>query len=283
MENSSHKYEYSVALDTDTGPARVIRMVGKNKRVLEVGAGPGSITKHLKQSGNCEVVALEIDENAIKKLSPFCKKIYKADLNGTTWPVLLENEEKFDVVVIADVLEHLYSPWNILKLLPDLLNDDGYIVVSLPHVAHNSIIACLLSEDFHYGDWGLLDKTHIRFFGLKNIQALFNDSDLSIEEAQFVIVSPEASEFSNHWAALNSETKQVLSSYPHGNIYQVVVKVVPENRAVSNIDLMSMQVGKPERIPIYTQKIKSIIKSVIPRKQYALVKKILRSLSGQGY
>jgi len=204
-------------------------------------------------------------------------------LNGTTWPVLLKNEDKFDVVVIADVLEHLYSPWDILKLLPDLLNDDGYIVVSLPHVAHNSIIACLLSEDFHYGDWGLLDKTHIRFFGLKNIQALFNDSGLNIEEAQFVIVSPEASEFSNHWAALNSDMQKTLSSYPHGNIYQVVVKVVPEIRAVSNVDLMTMQVGKPEKIPVYTQKIKAIIKSVIPKKKYAIVKRILRSLGVQGY
>lgn len=38
MTKEKHNYEYHVALDADSGPARVIRMVGENKLVLEIGA-----------------------------------------------------------------------------------------------------------------------------------------------------------------------------------------------------------------------------------------------------
>lgn len=281
--NNSHTYEYPIELAGDSAPARVIRIVGQNKRVLEIGAGPGSITKYLKCKGNCSVIALEIDDDAIVKLSPFCEKVFKADLNDTTWPRLLDNEEKFDAVVIADVLEHLYNPWETLKLIPDMLNDEGYIVVSLPHVGHSAVVSCLLSEDFDYGDWGLLDRTHIRFFGLKNIQSLFNDAGLSIEEAQFVIVSPEASEFSNFWKSLNIETRTVLSTYRHSNIYQVVIKAIPTKRASRNLDLMLLPVDKPRPENAHIQELKQAVKAFLPKKYYANAKTLLRTLGIKRY
>ncbi len=280
-KKTHHTYEYSIDLDGDSAPAKVVRMVGKNKRVLEIGAGPGSITQHLQISGNCEIIALELDKEAIIKLSPFCKKVIKADLNNPAWANLFKKEEKFDVVVIADVLEHISNPWATLQLIPEMLNDDGYIIVSLPHVGHSSVIACLLSGDFQYGDWGLLDRTHIRFFGLKNIQTLFNEASLSIEDAEFVIVSPETSEFSSHWKSLNAETRKILSSYKHGNIYQVVIKAVPVKRSTRNRELISMDVGKPS--PVFFSKLKLIVKRVIPTKYYAKIKDITRILGINGY
>ncbi len=81
--------------------------------------------------------------------------------------------DKFEVIVAADVLEHLYDPWATLRTVRDILDTDGYVVVSLPHIGHNAVIACILQEDFEYQDWGLLDKTHIRFFGIENMQQTF--------------------------------------------------------------------------------------------------------------
>jgi 2-polyprenyl-3-methyl-5-hydroxy-6-metoxy-1,4-benzoquinol methylase len=167
-KDTRHNYEYDVELDGNTAPAEVVRMVGSNKRVLEIGAGPGSITKHLYDPGKCHITALERDGEAIKKLTPYCDAVYQADLNDASWPDLL-NKDTFDVIVAADVLEHLYNPWATLEQMKSLLRDDGYIVVSLPHVGHCGILACLINGDLQYRDWGLLDKTHIRFFGIKNI------------------------------------------------------------------------------------------------------------------
>ena len=70
MNKERHNYEYQVDREGDGAPARVVRMVGKNKRVMEIGAGPGSITRLLTTVSKCRVTALEIDEEAIKKLAP---------------------------------------------------------------------------------------------------------------------------------------------------------------------------------------------------------------------
>ena len=56
-----------------------------------------------------------------------------ADLNGVEWMRLLDGVERFDVVVAADVLEHLYDPWATLRKMVSFIGPDGYLVVSLPH------------------------------------------------------------------------------------------------------------------------------------------------------
>jgi len=52
-----HKYEYDVDMDSDVAAARVLRMVKPGSKVLEIGAGPGSITRRLSGTLECDVVA----------------------------------------------------------------------------------------------------------------------------------------------------------------------------------------------------------------------------------
>jgi len=240
MELEKHTYEYDVALDSNNAPARVIRMAGHGRRILEVGAGPGSITRHLIGTNNCDVVALEIDPSAIAKLKEFCQKIYSLDLNDATWPQSLSHEDKFDVVIAADVLEHVYDPLRTLKEMKSLLREGGEIILSLPHVGHCAINACLLDEDFTYRDWGLLDKTHIRFFGIKNINRLYADAGMGIVEAQFVILTPGQTEFADRWDRLPAKTQRALLANPFGCVYQVVTKAKALDHAERNIDLMTI-------------------------------------------
>ncbi len=238
--DNTHIYEYDVDLSADTAPAQVIRMVGNQKRVLEIGAGPGSITKHLRHTNDCRITALELDGEAIKKLMPYCEQIYQADLNSPVWSDLLKDEGRFDVVVAADVLEHVYEPQVILKQMAAFMNDDGCVVISVPHIGHSAIHACLLNEDFSYRDWGLLDKTHIRFFGIKNIQSLIENAGLKIVQAEYVVRRPEVTEFSDHWSRLDEDVRLALLKNPFGLVYQVVVKLVPETAVGQAISLMSM-------------------------------------------
>ena len=165
--NQKHTYEYEVDLDSDSAPARVIRMVSSGKRVLEVGAGPGSITKHLISTNECDVVALEIDPSAIAKLEQFTDRIYSLDLNDPAWTDELADEEKFDVVIAADVLEHVQNPLRTLKGMVSLLRPEGEIILSLPHVGHCTIGACLLAENFRYQDWGFVGPNSYTVFWIK--------------------------------------------------------------------------------------------------------------------
>lgn len=227
MSDTRHTYEYEVDTTSETGPANVVRLVGQRKRVLEIGCGPGSITRILAEQGQCRVTGLELDPEAIKKVMPFCDRVIQADLNSCDWPHLLDGAERFDVVVAADVLEHLYDPWTTLKRMVPLISTDGYLVISLPHVGHAAVASCLINGDFKYCDWGLLDRTHIRFFGLKNIEGLFAQAGLKIIEARYVVRPPEETEFAADWARLSAPVKVALSSSPHAHVYQVVVRAVP--------------------------------------------------------
>lgn len=229
MADRVHTYDYPVDVNSNTAAAKVIRFVGHNRRVLEIGCGPGSITKYLKNQNHCSVVGLEVDPEAIQLVTPYCDRVLSIDLNNADWSKLSEEIGSFQAIVAADVLEHLYDPWSVLSQIRPLLDSDGEIVVSLPHIGHSAIAGCLLSGNFEYRDWGLLDRTHIRFFSLSGIDSLFQSSGFKIVDVSFVVTHPEETEFASVWSKLDEVTKRVLRQPAHSDVYQVVVKAVPED------------------------------------------------------
>lgn len=242
IRSRKHNYEYDFDPSRNTAPAKVVRMVGHNKRVLEIGAGPGSITKILKKNNGCRITGVEIDSTAIAKLSEFCEAVYQCDLNAPEWTSELSGCGTFDVIVAADVFEHLYNPQETLAALKPFLSPDGYLVISLPHIGNNAIIASILDSDFKYHNFGLLDKTHIRFFGIKNIQQLVENSGYKILAAEFVINPPEKTELASHWEKLPAGIKSALANNRYGSVYQVVMKVVPARDDQSGLNLADIAV-----------------------------------------
>ena len=281
-----HKYEYKVDPLANTAAAKVVRMVGTNRRVLEIGAGPGSITRLLKDHGGCQVTAIELDSEAITKLTPFCDRIYQCDLNEAGWPSTLSGEHKFQVVVAADVLEHLNSPPAILDAIKTLLDNDGYAVISLPNVGYNGVIACMAQGDFAYGNWGLLDKTHVQFFGIQNIQRLFDAAGFAILDAEFVVLHPNRTEFANFWQTLPAKIKCSLGDNRYGTIYQVVIKARPakpdeHGLALDSIPIPTIQqsryAGMTPRKAIF-EFIKSVIRPYLSLESQEKLGRFMRRL-----
>ena len=238
MNQKRHTYDYEVDTTSGTAPAHVFRMVGAGKRVLELGCGPGSITRALANEGKCSVTGVEVDASAIELVRPHCEAVFQADLNAANWADVLAGVDPFDVVVAADVLEHLMDPWRALKRISSFITPEGYLVISLPHVGHAALSACLYAGDFNYREWGLLDRTHIRFFGLKNIESLFSEADLKIVDAAYVVKPPEETEFSDLWGTLPESVRAVFESAPHAYVYQVVLKAVPVSREGLSVPLV---------------------------------------------
>ena len=227
-------YEYEVDLKSDMAAAAVIRMVKPGSRVLEIGAGSGSISRQLVKHKQCEVVALERNPISVEKLKKFCASVQNLDLNDDTWPEMLVESAglkgeaaKFDYVLAADVLEHLYDPWTVLKAMKRMLNENGRVILSLPHASHSSVLTAFYNGDIQMNEWGLLDKTHIRFFGLKNIDGLYESAGLSVVNVHYVIRHPEETEFAVQWRALPMDVKNTLIRRNLSNIYQVVSEAMP--------------------------------------------------------
>jgi 2-polyprenyl-3-methyl-5-hydroxy-6-metoxy-1,4-benzoquinol methylase len=255
-------YEYEVDLTGDNALAYVLELAGSNKKTLEIGAGSGMITKHLVKTKGCDVVALEINPTSVEKLKSYVDRVYALDLNDPAWIKSLAGEGKFDTIIAADVLEHLYDPWTVLKGMKELLSETGTIILSLPHAAHCAIMSCLFEEDFQYGEWGLLDKTHIRFFGLHNIHTLHASAGLAITGARFVMRRPEETEFSERWAQLPKNVQAALSSNRHGHVYQVVTSAMPVEKVSAPVDLFqaSAAYGSVSRPATFLQKVTAALR-----------------------
>lgn len=270
-----HAYEYEFDVDAQNAAAHVVRLVGHGKQVLEIGCGSGSITRVLAQRNGCVMTGIELDPAAIAKATPYCAQVIRADLNSSRWPDLLDAGRRFDVVLAADVLEHLYDPWAALRQMTQLVAPDGCVVVSLPHVGHAAVMACLVNGDFEYRDWGLLDRTHIRFFGLKNIEDLFAQAELKIIEAKYVVAAPEATEFAPGWARLAGSVKRALMRSEHAQVYQVVVKAVALARAGAAVPLAP---SRHERRVWTLEALKARIAARLSPQTKARIRTLLRRL-----
>jgi O-antigen biosynthesis protein len=157
---------------------RLIRWVGSEKRVLELGCATGYISQRLAESG-CEVVGIEIDREVAEVARRFCHSVHVSDLNSTDWINCLDGQT-FDVILMGDVLEHLVNPDMILRAIRALLRPSGYLVVSLPNVVHWITRIKFVLGRFEYESAGTLDSTHLRFFTPKTARKLIEDAGYRI-------------------------------------------------------------------------------------------------------
>jgi len=78
------------------------------------------------------------------------------------------------------VLEHLVRPVEILKQCAPILEDNGFVIVSVPNVANITVRIALLFGQFQYGDRGILDRTHLRFYTRDTARALLEGAGYQV-------------------------------------------------------------------------------------------------------
>jgi glycosyltransferase involved in cell wall biosynthesis len=142
------------------------------RRVLDLGCGEGAISRALLARGH-DVVSL--DSHAPQEQLPH---FIQTDL---TEDLPLAPHDRFDVVVLADVLEHLVTPANLLSQAMSHLTMSGSVLVSLPNVVHWSVRALVLAGKFEYTNRGILDQSHLRFFTKKSAEQLFREVGLHVK------------------------------------------------------------------------------------------------------
>ena len=166
-------------LDDNSSLKKMLRLVGEEKRVIDFGCATGYFSQLLNKRG-CSVTGVEINADAAKVAQQYCERVIVADLDFVSVTELLP-AQSFDVAVFGDVLEHLRNPWKLLEETRQLLKPEGYIVASIPNIAHGAIRLALLQGRFEYMDLGLLDNTHLRFFTRKSVESLFEKAGYFVE------------------------------------------------------------------------------------------------------
>ncbi|AVS76094.1 class I SAM-dependent methyltransferase [Paracidovorax cattleyae] len=87
----------------------------------------------------------------------------------------------FDCIIFGDVLEHLYAPEKSVDQAANWLRPGGCLIASVPNVQHWSVFLQLVRGSWPREDMGIFDRTHIRWFTLADLHALFDHPSLSIE------------------------------------------------------------------------------------------------------
>jgi 2-polyprenyl-3-methyl-5-hydroxy-6-metoxy-1,4-benzoquinol methylase len=227
--SSLPRYDFEqIDLDSSGVHADVVRLVGSDQRVLELGPATGYMSQAFAEQG-CAVVGIEIDPEMAERAAVVCERVIVGDLDGLD----LESElgsERFDVIVAADVLEHLRDPLGMLNRLRGFLRPEGHFVISIPNVAHGSVRLALLSGRFEYRDIGLLDATHLRFFTRETFEQLLDEAELGLAELHRHELNLDASEVPFDPAVVPVELREELERDPDARTYQFVVKALPMQR-----------------------------------------------------
>lgn len=155
----------------------------KSKRFLDIGCGEGNTAYEAKKFLNADFVAgVELNEYACE----IARNKLDYVICGNIETIELPFEDRyFDCIICADVLEHLVNPWSVLSMLKRYLKDDGVIIASIPNLQYIVPLLKILGNKFEYEDYGILDKSHLRFFTLHTIKKMFTECDYEIVKIDY--------------------------------------------------------------------------------------------------
>ena len=154
--------------------------------ILDVGCSSGELGASLRQSVvGRHVVGIEMNAQYCTLAANRLDEAICADVNNFDWAALAE-QQTFDCIIFADVLEHLTNPWQHLKSAAACLRRDGVIVVSLPNIRHiTALYSIFLQGTFPRRPRGLFDSTHLRWFTYRDAIALLAETGYEVQRASF--------------------------------------------------------------------------------------------------
>ena len=162
---------------TEARPEMLSFVPANCRRLLDVGCGTGTFGASLKQTRQIEVWGVEPFASAAAKAADKLDRV----ITGPFEPETDLPAGAFDCIVFNDVLEHMVEPDQALRYAKHLLSAGGTILASIPNVRHFPLLWQLgVRGSWEYGDCGILDRTHLRFFTKSNILKMFQDEGYAV-------------------------------------------------------------------------------------------------------
>jgi len=209
-------------------------------KVLYVGSGSGFLAAKISDLGY-EVVG--VDQYHSEEAIQSCKKFIVCKIQDS---IELPEDQRFDCIVFADVLERVRSPEDLLLWARGRLKPGGRIVASTGNVAHFYVRLMLILGRFTYTERGILDRTHRRLFTLRSFRKAFADCGYAlIRETScpipFENLIPGRPGLTDFMSWLNMLACHVWASL---FAYQIVIEVRADQASVSEY-LRRYQIGAP--------------------------------------
>ena len=183
QDRTAFAQKWGVSLDCSfyarTDLLSMMDLSGDSLRVLEIGCACGATLREIGiYNPSARLYGVELNERAAALAAPFAtilsmnvEHLHPSDI-----------AERFDYIVMGDVIEHLLDPWKAVANMRELLVPGGALIASIPNVAHIRNIFNLLRGFWSYQEQGLLDRTHFRFFTRYEITKMFEEAGFFIED-----------------------------------------------------------------------------------------------------
>jgi len=166
----SHK-ENNYLLNSESRFYLIRNMLRKNtKFLIDCGFGSGKTLLDIhKIHPNIKLVGLDIRPTPLKGI--ITKKVNFNQFN------VKKNRniklcQKADTILIMDVLEHIYDPESFLNKLNAILKKNTKVIISVPNFCSIRMLLAYFRGRIEKKEFGYFDKTHIHWFGPKDIPEL---------------------------------------------------------------------------------------------------------------
>jgi len=177
-DNGGMTDEAALKYDFDR-PELIPFLPASARTLLDVGCGSGAFGRLLRtQRPDMELWAVEPDPVSAKAAEDGFDHVIVGQFPHERVP-----HGAFDVVICADVLEHMAEPQEGLRGAAQALAPGGIMVASIPNVRNwRDVLWPLLTHGtWTYTERGILDSTHLRFFTRRSMCQFFGDNGWSVQ------------------------------------------------------------------------------------------------------
>lgn len=135
----------------------------KKVKILDIAIGDGVYERLLAKEvlNRCEIYAVDISQTQLKRVRDIIKEGKIVNLDDHDLPY---KDNTFDIVIVSELLEHVFFPDRVLSEAIRVLRENGYFLLTYPNSGALQLRLSLLLT----GASPLLNyphnKEHIRFF-----------------------------------------------------------------------------------------------------------------------
>lgn len=148
------------------------------RRVLDIGCGAGRSGQWLRARGASTIVGIEVDPKSAAVAAAVYDEVYAEPVESA----LDRIHGEFDLILCADVLEHLVDPWSVVQRLRERSTPTTRLAVSIPNIRYiGALWRIAFGSGFEYEREGTFDQTHLRFFTRSNVTAMLEGGGWEIE------------------------------------------------------------------------------------------------------
>ena len=137
------------------------KTISKNAKILEIGCGSGALLIALKEKGYERLWGSDLLNASAKQLSGKNIMFKKGDI-VEKFPF----KEKFDMIILNHVFEHLLDPKSVLQKCHDHLSKNGKIIIVMPN--SDSLVSAIFKEKWD----GLNAPRHLFIFSPRTMEIL---------------------------------------------------------------------------------------------------------------